>query len=71
MHKLYKNKRGFTLVEVIIVVAIIVILAGVISLNISRIYGTARAKEGSVDASVIEMQGKIVASEAKVARYKF
>ncbi|MBP5187027.1 MAG: prepilin-type N-terminal cleavage/methylation domain-containing protein [Clostridiales bacterium] len=36
MSRIYKTKRGFTLVEMVIVIAIIVILASVVTFSIAR-----------------------------------
>ena len=35
MHKIHKNKKGFTLIEMVLVIAIIVILASVLFIGIS------------------------------------
>ena len=35
MSRFYKSKRGFTLVEMVIVIAIIVILAAVVTISVS------------------------------------
>ncbi len=42
MKKIYKNKKGFTLVEMIIVIAIIILLAFVLFLSVSTYLGKAK-----------------------------
>ena len=49
MKKYYKSKAGFSLIEVVIVIAIIVILAGVIAINIGTYVRRARNKSASGD----------------------
>ncbi len=48
MKKMYKTKRGFTLVEMVLVIAILVILAMVLILNISNFLDRAKAAASSV-----------------------
>lgn len=43
MNKIYKNRRAFTLVEIVIVVAIIVLLAAVTGLSVSEYLSNARS----------------------------
>ncbi|MBR2749761.1 MAG: prepilin-type N-terminal cleavage/methylation domain-containing protein [Clostridiales bacterium] len=43
MNKIYKNRRAFTLVEIVIVVAIIVLLAAVTGLSVSEYISNAHA----------------------------
>ncbi|MBO4495762.1 MAG: prepilin-type N-terminal cleavage/methylation domain-containing protein [Clostridiales bacterium] len=43
MNKIYKNRRAFTLVEIVIVVAIIVLLAAVTGLSVSEYLRDARS----------------------------
>lgn len=49
MKKYYKSKAGFSLIEMVIVIAIIVILAGVIAINIGTYVRRARNKSASGD----------------------
>jgi len=48
MKKMYKTKRGFTLVEMVLVIAILVILAMVLVLNISNFLDRAKGAASSV-----------------------
>jgi type IV pilus assembly protein PilA len=71
MRKINKSKSGFTLIEIIIVVAIIIILAGVVSLNVSGILGTTKDKNQAVSEGVSEMQGVITSYSNQAVRYHF
>ena len=71
MKKIYKNKKGFTLVELVLVVAIIVILAGVLALNISGYINRAKNARSNVDSGVSSYQGKVQGLEKSVAGYGF
>jgi type IV pilus assembly protein PilA len=48
MKKISKNKKGFTLVEMVIVIAIILILASVIIFSVSKFINAAKSAQGSV-----------------------
>ena len=48
MKKIQKSKKGFTLVEMVLVIAIIVILAAVLVLGIGTYLNKARAAASSV-----------------------
>lgn len=48
MKKISKNKKGFTLVEMVIVIAIILILASVIIFSVSRFINAAASAKDSV-----------------------
>ena len=68
MHKVAKSsKRGFTLLEMVIVIAIIVILAAVLAINSGDIYRRAANKSASVTDSVQTVMTGISASENKLA----
>ena len=71
MQKINKNKRGFTLVEMVLVVAIIVILAAVLALNISDILDPAKAKKESLSSNVESVQGKFQSYNNKLKGYGF
>ena len=49
MKKIQKSKKGFTLVEMVLVIAIIVILAAVLVLGIGTYLNKAKAAASSVD----------------------
>ncbi|MCQ2527807.1 MAG: type II secretion system GspH family protein [Saccharofermentans sp.] len=71
MIKLNKTKKGFTLIELVLVIAVIVILAGVLVMNISTYLD--RAKNGSkeVDEGVSSYKGKVQSLEGQITGYKF
>jgi len=50
MNKIYKNRRAFTLVEIVIVVAIIVLLAAVTGLAVSEYIRDARSASAKVSS---------------------
>lgn len=51
MKRIHKNKIGFTLVEIMIVVAIIVILAGVLFFSVSSYINKAKAAKNKVSSA--------------------
>lgn len=66
-----KSKSGFTLLEMIIVVAIIVILAGVIALNIGTYISKAKEKSNRADSSRESVMTNIASSEARLGELGF
>ena len=50
MKKIQKSKKGFTLIEMVLVIAIIVILAAVLIMNIGDYINRARSATSSVDS---------------------
>lgn len=71
MIRLRKSKKGFTLVELVMVVAIIVILAAALWLNSSDILQKSKDASEAVDADVESMHNSVIDSENKLAGYKF
>ncbi|MBR5358847.1 MAG: prepilin-type N-terminal cleavage/methylation domain-containing protein [Clostridiales bacterium] len=63
MKKIAKNKKGFSLTEIILVVAIIVILASAVLVGVNEYLDTANAAESNVDASVEALTDNITAKE--------
>ena len=65
MRKIGKTKKGFTLVEMVLVIAIIVILAGVLVVGIGTYLKKARAAASSITYhnSSIEALTSIVEAE--------
>lgn len=59
MKKISKNKKGFTLVEMVIVIAIILILASVIIFSVSRFINAATSAKDSVSKHNAEISGVI------------
>lgn len=48
MRRINKTKRGFTLIEMVLVIAIIVILAAVLVMNIGTYLGKAKSATSSI-----------------------
>ena len=61
MKKIQKTKKGFTLVEMVLVIAIIVILAAVLALSIGTYIG--RAKNAASSVSLHNWSVSIATSE--------
>jgi type IV pilus assembly protein PilA len=62
MRRIGKTRKGFTLVEMVLVIAIIVILAGVLVIGIGSYLNKARAAASSITAhnsSVEEINAEI------------
>jgi len=63
MHRINKHKRGFTLVELVLVIAIILILASVTALSVSDILKTNQKGASSVSQAVNNVKVKITDEE--------
>jgi len=72
MKKIQKNKRGFTLIEMVLVIAIIVILAAVMFISISGYLKNARtaaAKISEHNSAVSSLTGAISSDLAAGGAY--
>lgn len=66
-----KSKSGFTLLEMVIVVAIVVILAGVLALNIGTYISRSKDKSIRADQSRQSVVTNIASSEARLVELGF
>jgi len=71
MKRIRKSKIGFTLLEMVIVVAIIVILAGVITISIGTFISNSKAKSISADEARSSAVVNIQSSEARMSELGF
>lgn len=71
MRKLKKTKRGFTLVELVLVLAIIIILASVTALSVSDILNNSKKGQSSVAEEVTTMKQNIQSKESNLKGYGF
>ena len=71
INKDYKSKRAFTLLEMIIVVAIIVILASVLIFNVNEIINAANDADDAVADASDKLVARIDASESILRKYSF
>ncbi len=74
MRRLYKrhsSKGGFSLLEMIIVIAIIVILAGVVGVGIAGLIRTANRSNDAVKESSESLNASISMGESKLSLYSF
>ena len=71
MRKLKKSKRGFTLVEIVLVIAIILILASVTALSVSDIMSHQKQGATSVSEAVSNAKQNIRSKENKLHGYGF
>lgn len=72
MHRMNKtNKRGFTLIEMMMVVALIIVLASVLFIAVGDIMNRANRANNTVDASRTELVNSRNASERSLSAYHF
>lgn len=71
MKKIRKNKFGFTLLEMVLVVAVIVVLAGVMTLNIVAYVQRARNAENMESEGRSSAIGMIESNESHLANLGF
>lgn len=71
MKRIRKSKIGFTLLEMVIVVAIIAILAGVITISIGTFISNSKAKSISADEARSSAVVNIQSSEARMSELGF
>jgi type IV pilus assembly protein PilA len=71
MRRLIKSRRGFTLVEIVLVIAIIIILASVTALSVADILNRQKAASTSVQNAVSSAKENISVRENKLSAYGF
>lgn len=71
INKDYKSKRAFTLLEMVIVIAIIVILASVLIFNINDIMNAANNADDAVADASDKLEERINDSEKLLSQYHF
>lgn len=71
MKKIDKNRIGFTLVEVVLVITIIVILAGVLFINVKEYLDFSKNKTREVEASQESVSLNNKQMDEKLAGYGF
>lgn len=71
MHKYNKNKRGFTLIEIILVIGMIVVLASVLVIAVSGIVQRAQSASNSAEESRTALVNARNAGEARLGGYHF
>jgi len=65
MRKIQKSKKGFTLIEMVLVIAIIVILAAVLVMNIGQYLNKAKSATSSIEShndAISSVMGEIEAN---------
>lgn len=67
MKKISKNKKGFTLVEMVIVIAIILILASVVIFSVTKFINAAHSAEKSIGEHQAEIDE--VVGDAQIAQF--
>lgn len=71
IHKTQRSKGGFSLLEVLIVVAIIVILAGVVGVGVAGLIRTANKADSAVKNSSASLNASINSGEESLASFSF
>ena len=71
INKNCKNLRGFTLVEMLLVVGIIIILAGAVALGVSDNLDPARRAQSNISAKAVAASQSIADSELHLKNLGF
>ncbi len=71
MRRLSKNKKGFTMVEILMVIAIIIILAAAVGISANDILNNAHSGQSSVSARMVSERQGVSAQESKLQEYGF
>ena len=75
MRRVAKSKRGYTLIEMLLVIAIIMILAAVVGIGVNDIYQNSKDAQSSVGVGVEDVRNNsekgISARENKLAGLGF
>lgn len=71
MKRLSKTKKGFTLLEIIMVIAIIMILAATVAISASGILNSAHRGQDSVANRVVKEREGIAQQESRLKQYGF
>ncbi len=71
LNKRLSSKGGFSLLEMIIVVAIIVILAGVVGVGVAGLIRTANNADAAVKQSSESLNASINSGESSLSKYSF
>lgn len=72
MRKLNKlNKTGFTLTEMLVVIAILVILASVLAINVGKYLAQSTATSDKVDGQVTQMKNSNASKIGDLQNYGF
>ncbi len=66
MKKISKSKKGFTLVEMVLVIAIICILAAVLVLSVTDYISRAQSATSVIDANRVEVSAAVGEIDAAV-----
>jgi prepilin-type N-terminal cleavage/methylation domain-containing protein len=71
LNKEYKSKGGFSLLEMIIVVAIILIIASVVGFGVAGLLNTAHRSNDAVIGSSESLISQMDSGESKLANFSF
>ena len=71
INKNCKNLRGFTLVEMLLVIGIIIILAGAVALGVSDTLDPARRAQNDISAKAVAASQSIAGSELHLKNLGF
>lgn len=66
MKKISKSKKGFTLVEMVLVIAIICILAAVLVLSVTEYISRAQKATSMIDANRVQVSSAVAAIDGAV-----
>ena len=71
MRKFSKNKKAFTLVEMVIVLAILCMLAAALTLTVSEYINKAKTADSKITEKVGQMSNSVSAEEAEFVTLGF